>query len=57
MFHKIMVAYDESSEAGRALQASIELAKTLNAELSVVTVLEPLPGYYWRAQLVDATLA
>jgi nucleotide-binding universal stress UspA family protein len=46
MFHKIMVAYDESSEAGRALQASMELAKALGAELSVVTVLEPLPGYY-----------
>src|SRR5260370_3254586 len=46
MFHKIMAAYDESSEAGRALRASIELAKTLSAELSVVTVLEPLPGYY-----------
>jgi len=46
MFHKIMVAYDESSEAGRALRASIELAKTLSAELSVVTVLEPIPGYY-----------
>jgi nucleotide-binding universal stress UspA family protein len=46
MFHKIMVAYDDSSEAGRALRASIELAKTLSAELSVVTVLEPIPGYY-----------
>ena len=46
MFHKIMVAYDESSEAGRALRTSIELAKTLSAELSVVTVLEPLPAYY-----------
>ena len=46
MIHKIMVAYDESSEAGRAPQASIELAKILSAELTVVTVLEPLPGYY-----------
>ena len=46
MIHKILVAYDESAEAGRALQASIELAKTLGAELTVVTVLEPLPGYY-----------
>src|SRR6266852_50098 len=46
MFQKIMVAYDESSEAGRALRASIELAKTLSAELCVVTVLEPTPGYY-----------
>jgi nucleotide-binding universal stress UspA family protein len=46
MIHKIMVAYDESAEAGRALQVSIELAKTLGAELSVITVLEPLPGYH-----------
>jgi len=46
MIHKIIVAYDESAEAGRALQVSIELAKTLGAELSVITVLEPLPGYY-----------
>src|SRR3979411_736335 len=46
MFHKIMVAYDESSEAARALRASIDLAKALRAELNVVTVLEPIPGYY-----------
>jgi nucleotide-binding universal stress UspA family protein len=46
MFHKIMVAYDDSSEAGRALRVSIELAKARRAELSVVTVLEPLPSYY-----------
>jgi nucleotide-binding universal stress UspA family protein len=46
MFHKIMVAYDDSPEAGRALRVSIELAKVLLAELSVVTVLEPLPIYY-----------
>jgi nucleotide-binding universal stress UspA family protein len=46
MFHKIMVAYDESPEACRALRASIELAKTLSAELRVVSVLEPRPGYY-----------
>jgi len=46
MFHKIMVAYDESSEAARALRASIDLAKALRAELNVVTVLEPLPSYY-----------
>lgn len=46
MFHKIMVAYDESPEAGRALRESIELAKALQAELTVVTVLEPPPIYY-----------
>ena len=46
MFHKIMVAFDESSEASRALRASIDLAKALRAELNVVTLLEPIPGYY-----------
>src|SRR5258707_6496628 len=46
MFHKIMVAYDESSEAARALRASMDLAKALRAELNVVTVLEPITGYY-----------
>ncbi len=46
VFHKIMVAFDESSEASRALRASIDLAKALRAELNVVTVLEPIPGYY-----------
>ena len=46
MFHKIMVAYDDSPAADRALRVSIELAKALRAELSVVTVLEPLPSYF-----------
>jgi nucleotide-binding universal stress UspA family protein len=46
LFHKIMIAYDDSPEAGRALRVSIELAKALRAELCVVTVLEPLPSYY-----------
>jgi nucleotide-binding universal stress UspA family protein len=46
MFHRIMVAYDGSPESRRALQASIELAKILKAELNVVTVLEPVPGFY-----------
>ena len=41
-----MVAFDESSEASRALRASIDLAKALRAELNVVTLLEPIPGYY-----------
>jgi nucleotide-binding universal stress UspA family protein len=52
MFHKIMVAYDDSPEAGRALHVAIELAKALRAELSVVTVLEPLPSYYSFATIV-----
>jgi nucleotide-binding universal stress UspA family protein len=56
MFHKIMVAFDESSEAGRALRASIELAKALSAELCVVSVVEPLPGYYSFAVSVEPAL-
>ncbi len=52
MFHKIMVAYDDSPEADRALRASIELAKVLRADLSVVTVLESLPIYYSFATIV-----
>jgi nucleotide-binding universal stress UspA family protein len=46
MFRRVMVAYDESQEAGKALQTAIGLAKALNAQLSVVTVIEPLPTYY-----------
>ncbi len=46
MFQKIMVAYDESPEADKALLVAIGLAKALGAELKVVTVLEPLPAYF-----------
>lgn len=46
MFHKIMVAYDESPEANRALESAIELTKALEAELSIVTVIEPPPAYF-----------
>jgi nucleotide-binding universal stress UspA family protein len=46
MFHKIMVAYDESPESARALDVAIDLARTISADVSVVTVIEPLPGCY-----------
>ncbi len=46
MFQRIMVAYDESPEAGKALEAAIGLAKSLEADLKIVTVLEPLPTYF-----------
>lgn len=55
MFQRIMVAYDESREAGEALQVAIELAKALGAELKVVTILEPLPAYFsFAASAVSA---
>jgi nucleotide-binding universal stress UspA family protein len=45
MFNKILVAYDESPESGRALLTGIHLAKSLNAELRAVSVQENLPPY------------
>ncbi len=51
MFNKILVAYDESPESGRALLTSIHLAKSLNAELRAVSVQEKLPPY---AGYIDA---
>jgi nucleotide-binding universal stress UspA family protein len=43
MFSKILVAYDESRESGRAFLTGIHLAKSLKAELRVVSVQENLP--------------
>jgi len=51
MFNKILVAYDESPESGRALLTGIHLAKSLNAELRAVSVQEKLPPY---AGYIDA---
>jgi nucleotide-binding universal stress UspA family protein len=45
MFKRILVAYDGSSESGRALIAGIQLAKSLNADLRTVYVYEKLPIY------------
>ena len=51
MFKRILVAYDESPESGRALTTGIHLAKSLNAELRAVSVQENLPPY---AGYIDA---
>jgi len=45
MFKRILVAYDESPESGRALLAGIHLAKSMNAELRAVSIQERLPAY------------
>lgn len=45
MYKKIVVALDESKEAARALEAAIELAVQVKAELTLVSVCEPLPSY------------
>jgi nucleotide-binding universal stress UspA family protein len=46
MFHKIVVVYDDTPEADSALDVAIELTRALQAELRIVTVLEPLPNYF-----------
>ena len=45
MYKRMIVAYDESPEAKRALTHALELAKLMGAELRLVTVSEPLPAY------------
>jgi nucleotide-binding universal stress UspA family protein len=45
MFKNILVAYDGSPEAGRALIVGIQLAKSLKADLRTVYVYEKLPAY------------
>lgn len=45
MYKRIAAAYNESPEAGRALAAAIQLAKTLGSELWVVTIMEEPPVY------------
>jgi len=58
MFNKILVAYDESPESGRALLTGIHLAKSLNAELKAVSVQENLPSYagYIDAEVPGGTI-
>src|SRR5271165_4562406 len=56
MFKRITVAYNESSEASRALTAAIRLARVLDAELRAVTILEPPPAYSAFAGAADPSL-
>jgi nucleotide-binding universal stress UspA family protein len=57
MFKRIVVAYNESAEASRALAAAIHLAKALGAELMAVTIFHDLPAYAGYASAVDSSLA
>ncbi len=45
MFKRILLAYDGSDGAGRALLAGIELARLHGAELTVLAVQERLPRF------------
>lgn len=44
MFNRILIAWDESKEACKALEAGMKLAAELHAHTTLLTVLEPLPA-------------
>jgi nucleotide-binding universal stress UspA family protein len=50
---KILVAYDASEPATRALAQAVELAKAFGASISVVSVVVPHPGREFADQQED----
>lgn len=45
VFKRMIIAYDESPDAKRALTHGLEIAKLSGAKVRLVTVSEPLPAY------------
>ena len=56
MFHRIVVAYNGSHEAERALHSAIRLAKSVHAELHAITVTTPAPTRDAYAAAIDLSL-
>ena len=56
MFKKIAVAYNDSPEAEHALASAIQLAQSVGAELSTITVAAELPAYTAFAAAGDPSL-
>jgi nucleotide-binding universal stress UspA family protein len=56
MFYKVVAAYNESPEAGRALISAIKLTKIMNGELEAITVMADLPAYTAFAGVTDPSL-
>lgn len=56
MFEKIVVTYNESEEAERALLSAIRLAKSVQAELHALSVTSDAPAYTAYAAVIDSSL-
>jgi nucleotide-binding universal stress UspA family protein len=56
MYKKITVAYNESPEASRALASAIHLARSLNAELRAITIVQAPPAYTAYARAADSSV-
>ena len=56
MFSNILIAYDDSTEARKALATGIQLASELHSKVYLATVQEPDPGYYAFAAYVEPNL-
>jgi len=57
MFRKILVGYDGSAGAERALEVACEMARTAEAELWAVAILEHLPKYAASVGEIEETTA
>ena len=55
-FDHILIAFDDSAPAQRAFEMATDLALRLHSRVTLVTVLEPLPGYVEMAAMVDAAM-
>lgn len=56
MFERIVVAYNGSQEAERALLSAIWLAKSVQSELHVLTVTGDAPAYTSYAAAIDSSM-
>ncbi|HOC30831.1 MAG TPA: universal stress protein [Armatimonadota bacterium] len=54
MIRKLLVAYDGSEGANRALRTGLELAKAMGVDLHAVTIEEELPRYAATLDEIDA---
>jgi nucleotide-binding universal stress UspA family protein len=49
VFRNILVAVDSSPKAQRALGEATELAEAVNARLTIISIVSPMPSFGYRA--------